>query len=294
MSDEQRPHQARRGARWPRLVPRNRREWLFALFRLAVLLALFSVVMTMLAHRLLHYPDQYSLAELERMISRTSLAAWPSPADPRGLLVAPSGPLPPAGTVAIFHGNAGSAADRTYYAQALLPLGFRVVLLEYPGYGARLGGLGEDELYRDAVESLQAIRTTWGRPLVVLGESLGAAVAAGAVFRLSGQVDGVVLITPWDDLPTVAQSIYWFLPARWLVPERYDSVAHLRAFPGPLAVVVAGRDEIIPKACSERLFRTYSGRGRIIHIDGAGHNTWYDQTDRGWWRELMSFVTSAP
>jgi hypothetical protein len=35
----------------------------------------------------------------------------------------------PKGTVIVFHGNAGSAAGREFYVQALAPLGYRVIHL---------------------------------------------------------------------------------------------------------------------------------------------------------------------
>jgi len=47
----------------------------------------------------------------------------------------------PKGTVTVFHGNAGPAAGREFYLQALAPLNYRVILAEYPGYGGRTGTL---------------------------------------------------------------------------------------------------------------------------------------------------------
>ena len=50
------------------------------------------------------------------------------------------------GTAIVFHGNAGHAGHRAYYARALTPLGLRVILAEYPGYGPRAGQPGEQAL----------------------------------------------------------------------------------------------------------------------------------------------------
>jgi len=37
--------------------------------------------------------------------------------------------------ILVFHGNSGSVLDRLFYFKALVGLGYRVILLEYPGYG---------------------------------------------------------------------------------------------------------------------------------------------------------------
>ena len=54
------------------------------------------------------------------------------------------------GTIIILYGNAGTAANRAYSATALGSLGYRVILAEYPGYGARKGELGEASFVNDA------------------------------------------------------------------------------------------------------------------------------------------------
>jgi uncharacterized protein len=43
------------------------------------------------------------------------------------------------GTIIVFHGNAGVAYHRSYYTRALTVKGYRVLLVEYPGYGQRKG-----------------------------------------------------------------------------------------------------------------------------------------------------------
>lgn len=52
----------------------------------------------------------------------------------------------------VFHGNAGAAIDRSYYVDALTPLGYRVVLAEYPGYGGRSGQPREKVFVADAID----------------------------------------------------------------------------------------------------------------------------------------------
>jgi pimeloyl-ACP methyl ester carboxylesterase len=262
----------------------NRRKLSLPLF----LMALFGP----LQDWLLYYPERYEPEAVANLPAGTGLRPWPSPEAYRGFVAERPGATP-AGTLAVFHGNAGSAAGRTYYRDRLAPLGLRVLLLEYPGYGARPGQPGEAALVDDGAESLRMILRQYGRPLYVLGESLGAAVAAGAIAGSRLRPDGLVLCTPWDDLATVARELYWFLPVKALLRDRYDSSAYLRSYDGPLAVIAAERDDLVPRAASEALFENYDGPKRLWVVPG-GHNTWLGYTGTGWWRDVFRFLRGDP
>lgn len=98
------------------------------------------------------------------------------------------------------------------------------------------------------------------------------------------------MLTPWDSLPNLAQRLYAYLPARWLVRDQYDNVANLAGFDGPVAVLMAGRDEVIPNRHTQRLYDSLPGRKRLWVFENAGHNTWPTSPDAQWWAEVMEYV----
>jgi pimeloyl-ACP methyl ester carboxylesterase len=254
---------------------------------LVVLLAWF------LQERFLYFPWRLSDEEAFAAAAAQGLAPWPGAGeDLRGYLADPPGGQA-RGTVLVFHGNAGHALHRVHYARALLPLGWRVVLLEYPGYGPRPGRPGEERLVADAVASLREARERWGEPVVVMGESLGAGVAAAVAGQLPSLVSGVALITPWDSLTHLAQKLYPLLPIRLLLRDRYDSTGNMRTYPGPVGVVVAEHDEIVPASHTQRLFSSLPGRRKLWVMRGVGHNDWPDSPGRGWWAEVLEFLGPA-
>ena len=104
---------------------------------------------------------------------------------------------------------------------------------------------------------------------------------------------GVVMITPWDTLPKLAQNLYWYLPVKWLIKDKYDNIKNLRDFNGPIAVVMAGEDEIIPTRRTMELFESLSENKRLWTLQGAGHNDWPVVADRTWWKEVMNFVSGG-
>lgn len=205
--------------------------------------------------------------------------------------------LPPTGasrgTIVVFHGNAGHAIDRDYYADALVPLGYRVVLAEYPGYGEKPGALGEASLVADAVETLDAARKAFPGPLIAWGESLGAGVIGAALAARPGLVDTVVMLTPWDSLAAVAGHHYPYLPVRWLLRDRYDTAANLQTFAGPTVVLIAEHDRTIPSVHGRRLFESLAGKKHLRIFVGADHNSWPAEPTESWWGEVGGWLAAT-
>jgi uncharacterized protein len=260
-----------------------------ALLLLFVCFLLVELALFAFQRRLLYHPDTYSSEVLARQMEPENFRPWPSLNDYRGLLSEPRD-VPPRGTILHLHGNAGSALDWTDFRQSATPLGYRLILLEYPGYGARPGSPGEAALVADAARSVELARAQFGQPLFLFGESLGSGVAAATVATAGKHLDGVSLATPWDDLPHVAQKTLWFLPVKWLLRDRFDSVRNLANYPGPLAVIMAGHDELIPAECTQALYASFEGRKQLWTLRHATHNGWHDFTNQEWWRSVMLFL----
>jgi alpha-beta hydrolase superfamily lysophospholipase len=145
----------------------------------------------------------------------------------------------------------------------------------------------------DAKETIELVYQEYGGPLFLWGESLGAGVAAAVAADPPVPVDGVVLITPWDTLGDLAQSLYWYLPAKWLMRDRYDNIGNLRSFEGPVAVLMAEGDEVIPPRRSSRLYASLPGPKRLWVFPGAGHNSWPTGPAETWWREVVDFMAGT-
>ncbi|HRI17739.1 MAG TPA: alpha/beta hydrolase [Burkholderiaceae bacterium] len=237
--------------------------------------------------RLIYFPQRAPVAAW----APPGLAPWPSETDVRGLVASPIGP--PRATAVVFHGNAGHAGHRAAYAQLLTQLGLRVILAEYPGYGPREGALGEASLVADAVRTLELAAHEAGAPLVVIGESLGAGVAAAAAAGAAHQVAGLLLFTPWNRLDAVAAHHYPLVPVRWLLRDRYDSVAHLTTLGKPVWVAVAERDDIVPPQFGRALYDALPGPRRWVEIRSAGHNDWWHHMDRPAWQSAIDFVLAG-
>ncbi len=238
----------------------------------------------LLQDQLLYFPAKASVAELEA----DGLRAWPTAQEFRGLVAPPVGEV--RATAVVFHGNAGHAGHRGHYAAALSRLGVRVILAEYPAYGPRGGEVGEGPLVEDAASTIEQVYHAYGPPVLVIGESLGAGVAAAAADRQREQVAGLLLITPWDRLESVAGHHYPWLPVRWLLRDRYDSVAHLADWQRPVVVAVAEHDRIVPAQFGQALYESLRDPKRLLVMASSGHNDWVARADKTWWSQVVDFL----
>jgi uncharacterized protein len=241
-----------------------------------------------LQDNLLYYPGTFMPSK--EALTADNMQCWPSNAGNYKGFVSTAESNHVMGTVIVFHGNAGTAADRTYYIKALVPLGYRVILAEYPGYGARGGKLGEKSFVSDAKETVHDAYKQYGGPLFLLGESLGCGVAAAVAKEPPVTIDGILLITPWDTLLSVAKSKFSWLPLRFLMKDKYDNMSNLKGYQGRTAIVGAEKDEIIPMRHAFALYQSLPGRKAMWLVKEAGHNDWPMLVDKPWWREIMDFL----
>lgn len=242
-------------------------------------------------YRMLYYPDP-SVPSQELLASR-NMKTWPGGETYRGL-VGDADVGRAKGTIIVFHGNGGTAFDRDYYLKAFGRLGYRVLLAEYPQYGGRKGELGEASFVSDAIETVRLAYAMYGDPIYLLGESLGCGVVSGVVAARPVPVAGIVLITPWDTLRSVAQHHFRVMPVGLFLKDSYDNVANLATFKGKIAVVGAERDGIIPIRHARNLFDSMpASERRMWVVAQAGHNDWLIRIDQDWWRELADFVSAG-
>ncbi|MXN80017.1 alpha/beta fold hydrolase [Burkholderia sp. 4701] len=254
------------------------------MLRLAIACLVVFTGAAVVQDHLIYFPEKAAIGD----IVSSALHAWPSPDDFRGLVAEPVEST--RGTAIVFHGNAGHAGHRAYYAEALTRIGLRVILAEYPGYGPRDGMPSEANLVADAQQTIATAHRQYGAPLILVGESLGAGVAAATTAHEQDKIAGLLLITPWDSLEHVAAHHYPWLPVKWLLRDRYDSAAHLASFGRPVLVAVAERDSIVPARFGEALYDGLADPKRLTVMKSTGHNDWISVVDEAWWRSAIDFL----
>lgn len=195
----------------------------------------------------------------------------------RGVHIPPVAAAPERLLILGFGGNAWNAQHVAELLHEIYP-GADVVAFHYRGYAPSTGAPSAKALLADAplVYDLAVARFRPSRTIAV-GMSIGTGVAA----TLAGdrKLDGLILVTPFDSLKAVAQSLYAWVPVGPFFRHEIDAAGALREVRVPVAIIAAGQDEIIPAA------RTRALRARIPNlvsdrtIAGAGHNDIYSRPE---------------
>ena len=196
------------------------------------------------------------------------------------------------GTALFFHGNAGSIAQRIAWLPMLRQLGLNTLLLEYRGYGASSGTPSEAGMYRDAEAAwthLMAARGSTPEDIVIVGESLGAAVAV----QLAQQhaPGALVVISGFTSVPDLAADLYPYLPARALARFDYDSRSRIGSVTCPVFIAHSPDDEVIPYAHGRRLFEAAPEPKEFLELSG-GHNEGALFLRQEWVAELSAFLNA--
>ena len=162
-------------------------------------------------------------------------------------------------------------------------------IVEYPGYADRPGSPSQKSLFRAADEAFQLLATN--RPVYLVGESLGTGVAAYLAGTHPDKVAGVVLFAPYNQLADAAQYNYPFLPVHLLLVDRFPSEDYLRNYHGPVAMLVSGRDQVIPAKFGRRLYDRYVGPKRLWEFPEGDHGTVMVQPPEVW-KQIIEFWQS--
>lgn len=243
---------------------------------------------------MMYFPTRLGAEEARRAAEHAGLSPWTAPSgETIGYVsaAAPDDPRPPA-SVLVIHGNAGHTLHRADYIpilrRAAPGFGLSVHLMEYPGYGAREGNPSQQSFLAAASEAVQALPP--GQPAIILGESIGTGTACAMAAEHPDKISGLLLLTPFDSLVSVAQHHYPLLPVRWILRDTYPSADWLRTYRGRGAIVVAGRDEIVPAIFGRRLAEAYAGPKLLLEIPDADHNTLLHAMTPDDWRKALEFL----
>ncbi len=168
-----------------------------------------------------------------------------------------------------FHGNRGNISDRMETIEMFHRLGLSVFLFDYRGYGESEGEPDEAGTYRDGEAAwtyLVEARGIMPRRIVLLGRSLGAAIAAAVAARHTP--GALVLESTFTSLPEAAAVRYPLLPVRLLARYRYPVLEFVRQVRCPVLVIHSREDEVIPFEHGEQLFAAAPQPKSFLEISG--------------------------
>lgn len=187
-------------------------------------------------------------------------------------------------TLVFLHGVADNRASGIGIAQRFTTRGFTVIAYDSRAHGESTGDACTYGYYekKDLTRVLDTVRTS---PIVVLGHSLGAAVALQAA-AVDDRISSVVAVETFSDLRTVAQERAPFVLTKRTIAKafaeaesraafRVDDVSpvqaarHIRV---PVLLIHGAEDRETRPEHSRRVYDALSGPKRLIIVPKTGHN----------------------
>ena len=170
-----------------------------------------------------------------------------------------------AGLILYFGGNADDATHFVEYVQELH--GYDIIAFNYRSYGASTGTPSEQALFEDALKIYDTYAK--GRKVALVGRSLGSGVAT----YLASQrvVDGLVLLTPYDSILSIAKLKYPFFPIDLMLKNKFATVEYLPLVKSKIAVIEVENDTVIPHYHLEKLLEVMPSRPLHVMLGTITH-----------------------
>lgn len=173
--------------------------------------------------------------------------------------------------VVYFFGNGDILSNYPKFFAQLRDANIAVLGVCYRGYCGNEGEPTEQGLYADADAALEFLRKDFAdTDITAVGRSLGSGVATNLAHK--NALGGLVLISPYTSIPDVAADIYWYMPVRLFVHDKFASAEKIAAVSGDVLIIHGDEDKLIPPAQGLELFTRAKSQKEMKIYEGIAHN----------------------
>jgi alpha-beta hydrolase superfamily lysophospholipase len=228
------------------------------------------------------------------------LAAWYVPHDePRAIVL-------------LFHGFGGCKARLLPEAKAFHELGFACLIVDFRGCGDSAGDtttIGYHEA-DDVAAAVSFVHEHWPeQPIVLFGQSMGAAAVMRAAGRLAVEADAVVLECPFDRMlnavrarfrafgvvsfPFAESLVFWGGAQHGFNAFAHNPVGYARGICCPVLLMQGSRDGRIRPDQTQAIFEQFPGQKELHFFAGLGHHSYVARRPAEWHEQVGAFLERA-
>ena len=175
--------------------------------------------------------------------------------------------IPQAPLLLYFGGNASDATRFVLHVKQLKA--YDIVAFNYRGYVASSGEPSEKALFEDALK----IYDTYAKDkkVILIGRSLGTGVASYVASKRD--IQGLVLITPYDSIASIAKQKYPFFPIDTILKHKFDTLKLIPLIKAKIAIMDVPNDTVIPPYHLKKLLEKLPADTLHVSLPNAMHNT---------------------
>lgn len=199
--------------------------------------------------------------------------------------------------ILFFHGNGEIAHDYDAIGPVYLSFGINFIVADYRGYGISTGSPTISNLFADAYVVLDRIRNTLDErgfkgPLWIMGRSLGSAPAIELAAANHDTVDGLIVESGFAEVRDLLERIGIIPRDMAGEPDSFFSSADtIRRFNGPVLIIHAAHDHIIPVDHGRKLHDSAPGPVKKLEIiPGADHNNIFAMAGMNYFETIRKFM----
>jgi alpha-beta hydrolase superfamily lysophospholipase len=216
------------------------------------------------------------------------------------------------GVVLLFHGFGGCKARLLPEAKAFHELGFACFLVDFRGCGGSAGDtttIGYHEA-EDVAAAVAYVREQWpDQPIVLFGQSMGAAALMRAAGVLGVQADAIVLECPFDRMlsavrarfrafgvvsfPFAESLVFWGGAQLGFNAFRHNPVDYARGLCCPVLLMQGSVDRRIRPAETQAIYDQLPGEKELHFFEGLGHHSYVARRPEEWREQVEPFLKRA-
>lgn len=208
------------------------------------------------------------------------------------------------GTVVHFHGNAQNMTAHLGFTYWIPEYGYDLYIFDYQGYGTSQGSPSRQGTIDDGrAVLLDAIRHADGKPVFVLGQSLGAAVGFVSTALVDDQqICALVFESGFDSYRLVVRdklAAFWFTwpfqyPVSYLFTDDYAPRDYVNAVRQPILFLHGSGDLVVPLSAGKRLYDAYQGPvKKWIELPGAEHTPFLGDPRSPYRKVVIDFLEES-
>ncbi len=172
-----------------------------------------------------------------------------------------------------FGGNADDATRILLYTKSLTD--FDIVAFNYRGYLKSTGEPGEQNFFSDALKIFD--KYAQNRKVIIIGRSLGTAVATYTASQRKN--DGLILITPFDSIASIAKKKYPIFPIDLMLKNKFESIKYMPDVKSPVSIIEVKNDKVVPHSNLEKLKETVPNLSSLVVLENTTHADVLEQKD---------------